>query len=101
MGTLGVGEKEKGSCLCPRAAAVAIGGTNVVACGAMWQNLPLPTGILRLFLLLTGLLLPVPEHWAEPLPPSWERQGRQRLTAASNRLPLFQQVMVLSHSHPL
>lgn len=33
------------------------------------------------------LLLPGPEHWAEPLPPSWERQGRQRLPPASTPVP--------------
>lgn len=84
---------------CPRAVG-AVGGTNVVGCGSMWQNLPLPTGILCLFL----LLLPVPEHWAEPLPPSWERQGRQRLTPASTPVPAGagpESGLCFPRSHPL
>lgn len=95
----GVGEKGTSISLCLHA-VVAVGGPNVVACGPTWQNLPLPTGILRLIALLRGkdvpLLLPVPKPWAEPLPPSWER-----LTPASSRLPLFQQVMVLGQGTAL
>lgn len=105
MGTLGVGrwsqsvgKKEKCLCLCPHA-AVAVGGPNVAVCDPTWQNLPLPTGILWLFLLLTGNCSFQSQNIGQSLcfPLGKGKGGRGRLLHP----PVFQRVMVLSQGSAL